>query len=50
MQRMQSVVPALGYRVMRTRLRASDSKLSPERALSKLRRIQHHRVTAHRFY
>ena len=33
------------YRVMRTRLRASDSGLSPERALSQLRRIQHHRVT-----
>ena len=32
------------YRVMRTRLRAS-SGLSPERALSQLRRIQHHRVT-----
>ncbi len=33
------------YRVMRTRLRASDTALSPERALTKLRRIQHHRVT-----
>lgn len=33
------------YRVMRTRLRDSETKLSPERALSKLRRIQHHRVT-----
>ena len=33
------------YRVMRTRLRASDSGFSPERALSQLRRIQHHRVT-----
>ena len=33
------------YRVMRTRLRASESGLSPERALSQLRRIQHHRVT-----
>ena len=32
------------YRVMRSRLRASDTKLSPERALSKLRRIQHHRI------
>ena len=32
------------YRVMRARLRASDSGLSPERALSQLRRIQHHRV------
>lgn len=33
------------YRIMRTRLHASDTELSPERALSKLRRIQHHRVT-----
>ena len=33
------------YRVMRSRLRAGDTKLSPERALSKLRRIQHHRIT-----
>lgn len=33
------------YRIMRTRLHASDAALSPERALSKLRRIQHHRVT-----
>ena len=33
------------YRVMRTRLRASNSALSPKRALSQLRRIQHHRVT-----
>jgi hypothetical protein len=33
------------YRVMRTRLRASDTPLSPERALEKLRRIQHHQVT-----
>jgi transposase len=33
------------YRVMRARLRQSDSQLSPERALSKLRRIQHQRVT-----
>ena len=33
------------YRVMRSRMRASDTKLSPERALSKLRRIQHHRIT-----
>src|SRR5450830_773674 len=29
------------YRVMRTRLRDSHSKISPERALDKLRRIQH---------
>ena len=33
------------YRVMRARLHASDTALSPERALSQLRRIQHHRVT-----
>jgi transposase len=33
------------YRVMRTHLRASDTALSPERALAKLRQIQHHRVT-----
>lgn len=33
------------YRVMRTRLHASDTGLSPERALTQLRRIQHHRVT-----
>ena len=32
------------YRVMRSRLHASDTSLSPERALSKLRRIQHQRV------
>jgi hypothetical protein len=32
------------YRVMRMRLRASDAQLSPERALDKLRRIQHHQV------
>jgi transposase len=32
------------YRIMRTRLHASDTALSPERALAKLRRIQHHRV------
>ena len=30
---------------MRSRLHAGDTKLSPERALSKLRRIQQHRVT-----
>jgi hypothetical protein len=30
---------------MRTRLHASETALSPERALAKLRRIQHHRVT-----
>jgi hypothetical protein len=33
------------YRVMRTRLRQSDTQLSPESALAKLRRIQHQRVT-----
>jgi transposase len=33
------------YRVMRSRLHASGAAHSPERALSKLRRIQHHRVT-----
>ena len=33
------------YRVMRSRLRQSDTQLSPERALAKLRRIQHQRVT-----
>ena len=34
------------YRVMRSRLHASDTQLSPERALARLRRIQHHRVLA----
>ena len=33
------------YRVMRTRLRQSDTQISPESALAKLRRIQHQRVT-----
>ena len=33
------------YRVMRTRLHGNDAQLSPERALEKLRRIQHQRVT-----
>lgn len=33
------------YRVMRTRLHAGGAKHSPERALQRLRRIQHHRVT-----
>lgn len=33
------------YRIMRTRLHASETGLSPERALAKLRRIQHHHVT-----
>ena len=32
------------YRVMRSRLRASATPISPERALDKLRRIQHHQV------
>lgn len=32
------------YRVMRTRLRDSNTKISPERALQKLRRIQHQKV------
>ena len=33
------------YRVMRARLRDSNTKISPERALEKLRRIQHQKVT-----
>lgn len=33
------------YRVMRTRLHASGTALSPERPLEKLRRIQHYSVT-----
>jgi transposase len=33
------------YRVMRTRLHAGGATHSPERALQRLRRIQHHRVT-----
>ena len=33
------------HRVMRMRLKAGDSGLSPERALQLLRRIQHHRVS-----
>ena len=32
------------HRVMRTRLRAANSNLTPERALEQLRRIQHHRI------
>jgi transposase len=32
------------YRVMRARLRACQTKLSPEKALDKLRRIQHQKV------
>lgn len=33
------------YRIMRSRLHAGATALSPERALTNLRRIQHHRVT-----
>jgi len=33
------------YRVMRSRLHVAGTAHSPERALAKLRRIQHHRVT-----
>lgn len=33
------------HRVMRTRLRTTSPTCSPERALAKLRRIQHHRVS-----
>ncbi|MEO6854405.1 MAG: IS1634 family transposase, partial [Rhodoferax sp.] len=33
------------YRVMRSRLHAKDTQLSPEWALDKLRRIQHQRIT-----
>lgn len=36
------------YRVMRMRLHARDSHLSPERALEVARRIQFHQVTLHR--
>ncbi len=32
------------HRVMRTRLRAANAGLTPERALEQLRRIQHHRI------
>jgi transposase len=32
------------YRVMRQRLRAADSDLSPERALELLQRLQHHQI------
>ena len=32
------------YRVMRSRLKAGESHLSPERALAKLRRIQHQKI------
>ena len=33
------------HRVMRARLRVAESRLSPERALETLRRIQRHRIT-----
>ena len=33
------------HRVMRMRLKAGDSGISPERALQLLRLIQHHRVS-----
>lgn len=32
------------YRIMRQRLGAADSDLSPERALEQLQRIQHHQI------
>ena len=32
------------YRIMRMRLKAAQSELSPERALERLRRIQYHRI------
>ena len=32
------------YRVMRQRLKAADSDLSPERAIEQLQRIQHHQI------
>jgi hypothetical protein len=32
------------HRVMRARLRAAHTGLTPERALEQLRRIQHHRI------
>ena len=32
------------YRVMRQRLKAAETGLSPERALDQLRRIQHHQI------
>ncbi len=32
------------YRVMRQRLKAADSDLSPERALEQLQRLQHHQI------
>lgn len=33
------------YRVMRHRLQTADARISPEKALAQLRRIQHHRIT-----
>ena len=36
------------YRVLRMRLKASDQRLSPERALEIARRIQYHQITLHR--
>ena len=33
------------HRVMRMRLRAANTGITPERALQSLKRIQHHRVT-----
>lgn len=35
------------YRVLRLRLKAKDSPISPERALGIARRIQYHQVTPH---
>ena len=35
------------YRVLRMRLKAKDSRLSPERALEIVRRIQFHQITLH---
>ena len=32
------------HRIMRSRLRAADTRVSPERALEQLHRIQHHRI------
>jgi transposase len=32
------------YRIMRMRLRAANAKISPDRALETLRRIQHHQI------
>jgi len=35
------------YRVMRQRLKAADSDLSPEQAIEQLQRIQHHQIRIH---